>query len=433
VRKVNILIISEYIAPKQTIAAVRWTKVSKYLKKNHQVSIDVLTTKNIEWEEDKLLLQDCDSFTAYYEFDKDIILQYLTKFTERKKIKLKQEPAPTLIDPYTIVEEFEPDNLKHRIRVFLQECGMKRNAKKAFNAYKHNGKKYDVIISSYGPVWCHLAANEIKAYDSNVFWLADFRDIFAGNKYESKRDFIRHKQFVKHYLSSANVITKVAPDMDLYEGDKQNVVVLPNGFDQDEAVRPLPPEKFSFLYTGTMYEGETDLTPIFIAISELVNNHEIDLDDVVIEYAGRSSQMFNQQLKNSKLEVRKADYGLIPREKSIELQQKCAILMQASSYDTKFKPLWTGKMFEYMMIKKPIVYSLKTNVHTRIADEIHYIGGIAFESGFAETMENLKKYISSKYKEWKNSGDITIDQVKDYIDQFSYEHISEELWKIINR
>ena len=40
----RVLIISEAIAPASAIASIRWTKIGKYLQKQHHVEVDILTT-----------------------------------------------------------------------------------------------------------------------------------------------------------------------------------------------------------------------------------------------------------------------------------------------------------------------------------------------------------------------------------------------------
>ena len=72
---VTLLIISEYIAPVQAIASIRWTKIAKYLKRdNEEISITVLSNeKNYDNPEnllplcrkDSLLEQDSSIFTIY--------------------------------------------------------------------------------------------------------------------------------------------------------------------------------------------------------------------------------------------------------------------------------------------------------------------------------------------------------------------------------
>lgn len=39
----KILLVSEYIAPVQAIASIRWSKLTKYLKQHHNAGVDVLT------------------------------------------------------------------------------------------------------------------------------------------------------------------------------------------------------------------------------------------------------------------------------------------------------------------------------------------------------------------------------------------------------
>ncbi len=71
----KILIISEFIAPFQAIASIRWTKIAKYLKKNHDAHISVVTIdkryKGIslhltQTRIDKLLKKDLIYFNNYW-------------------------------------------------------------------------------------------------------------------------------------------------------------------------------------------------------------------------------------------------------------------------------------------------------------------------------------------------------------------------------
>lgn len=60
----NILVISYFFAPHTKIAAVRWTKLSKYLSEAG-VSVDVITSEAMGMT-DELLLKDCSRLNKIF-------------------------------------------------------------------------------------------------------------------------------------------------------------------------------------------------------------------------------------------------------------------------------------------------------------------------------------------------------------------------------
>lgn len=442
----KILIISQYIAPVQAIASNRWTKLSKYLKKNHGVEITILTNKKNYNEQinaelsikDKMLIKDLKYFDEYIESEWDLvtyrILPFINKIQKIKQKKINKSKINNSNKEEGYIERGWSIKKKvlHYLHVFVAYLSMKGKARKAIKKICSQKFNFDVLVSSYGPIWVHYAAKKLKKKYPDVLWIADFRDVYAGNPYETDWEFKKHKKFVSTYLKDADILTKVTDTLELYEGKGQRVVTLYNGYDPDEKKEAVSPDKFMFLYTGTVYKRDTDLTPIFKALKELINQKKINIDDVNIVYAGNSGSEFMKQIGKYELERVTNNLGVIQREDVIRLQQNAAILLQGTVYTEKVKALWTGKMFEYMMSGKPIVMSVAGELPSLQYKYIKYLGGACYEEYRKnESYDNLKQYIYSKYIEWKKTGNVTIVQDKDYVKQFAYPNIAEHLWKII--
>lgn len=45
----------------------------------------------------------------------------------------------------------------------------------------------------------------------------------------------------------------------------------------------------------------------------------------------------------------------------------------------------------------------------------------------------MKEYILKKYREWKLTGNVTVQQDLKYIEQYSYAHIAEQVFQLIQR
>ena len=71
-----------------------------------------------------------------------------------------------------------------------------------------------------------MLAEKIKNDNPKALWIADFRDIYAGNPYETEKEFIRHRSFVGTHLKNATIITKVVEGLELFEEPGQKVVTL---------------------------------------------------------------------------------------------------------------------------------------------------------------------------------------------------------------
>ena len=79
----KILIVSEYIAPLQAIASVRWTKIAKYIKKAHPEAKITVLTNQMDFSEDagqkrdELLAEDMWAFDEYWQVPKSSQIYFL--------------------------------------------------------------------------------------------------------------------------------------------------------------------------------------------------------------------------------------------------------------------------------------------------------------------------------------------------------------------
>lgn len=443
----KILIISEFIAPFQAVASIRWTKIAKYLKKNHNVSISVVTinkrykgvSPNLTYVRiDELLKKDLVYFDKYlmipggkrlgiYFKVKNLFHEEKTPITQSSEDRKKDERMSL----HVIFRKKIREKL-YKVDKKIEEYMQTIVAKRVFGFLKKRHiEEYDIIISSFGPFWTHLTAEKIKNKYPKICWLADFRDPCATD-YDDKGSFKRHKEFVVKHCIRADYLLRVNDRLPLYQASSQRVVTINNGYDPDEALEALPPSKFYVVYTGTLYELD-DLSEIFHAFKELIDDKLIDDKDVVFQYAGYQGDLFFKFARKFELDYLVQDFGIIERRKSLSLQQNAALLIIAG-WNTKISHCeWTGKMYEYVMAKKPIIYMMSGDEpHSLPSRDMGKLGGVCYEQcRHEETYILLRNYIVEKYLEWKNTGDITIKYDENYSEQYAYPKIAEKVWKLM--
>ncbi len=430
----KILIVSEYIAPLQAIASVRWTKIAKYIKITHpEAEITVLTNQkdfgaSSKQKKDTLLEQDMKMFDNYWQVPQSRGLK-IYEAAKRKNAKTVQDVQQKMF-------EREKDGIVTATKKELLMAVRDGKERIFFNQTMEylKGKKldFDVIISTYGPAWTHLVANKIKKRCPKAVWIADFRDPYAKET-DSPFAFRRHNSFVRKHCNTADVVTRVVDTLYLNEPDNIEVETITNGYDPMEARPALMPECFDLVFTGTLYGEKTDLSVFFQVLKEMKTEGLLDEKTAHLIYAGGQSEAARAMAEKCGAAEFLIDRGMVSRQKAFELQQKAAILLQLGWNGARDQIMWTGKTYEYMMTGKPIAYAVTGNVPFSLpARNIQRLGGVCYEQcRHEETYLGLKEFIHEKYLEWKKSGNVTIHRDEEYVQQYSYEKIAEHVWKLI--
>lgn len=435
----RILIVSESIAPFQSVSSIRWTKIAKYIKKkNCKAQITVLTNKK-DYEhsatalnprkKDSLLEQDMAFFDEYHEFAYGSILKCFYKLKkslngEKKITKLREARYTTK----TSLRKLISASLFH----LLYDCKNKLMGKLAWDYLAKTNLDFDVVISSYGPFWPCLAAEQIKKKNPHAIWISDFRDSYAEDS-EIPFFYELHKKATMKHCAIADYIFRVNDIMQTFTPTHIPIHMISNGYDPEEKLEPLPPKKFSIVFTGMLYGEWRDIGVVCKAMKELCEEGKLDRDDTEVSYAGSDGELAKTLAKTYGAEEFIHDYGVIPRQEALKMQQYAAILLQMNWNTKMVACLWSGKMYEYMMAQKPIIYVVTGDEpYSEPSKYIHYLGGYCYEQcRHEETYQGMKDYILEKYQEWKTTGNVTVKQDQEYIEQFAYPHIAEQVWQLI--
>ena len=428
----RILIICEYIAPLHAVASIRWTKIAKYIKKHHpECDITILTNQKLFQgisKKDTLLEKDMMYFEYYIEFPNGLLAGIYEHMKQAGGKKIRHY---VISNKYNQSKSFSTNIKKALFSAVhdLKDYGLYQNAKKKIKALPCD---YDVIISSFGPAWPHRLAAYLKKKHKHLRWIADFRDCYAGIK-DDPVSFWMHKRFTMKYCASADQILQVVKGLETYTPTYIPTIVLPNGFDPDERLCPKAFEKFSIVFTGLLYGEMRDIGIVCKVLRELCEEKKMNREDVEVSYAGPDGMLAAELAGRYAAEDYLRDHGICPRQHALAMQRRAAILLQLNWNTEHEKCGWSGKMYEYMMAEKPIIYIVTGDVpYSEPSRKIHHLGGCCYEQcRHEETYPQMKAYILEKYQEWKETGNVSVQQDKEYIEQYSYSHIAEQVWQLI--
>jgi len=286
------------------------------------------------------------------------------------------------------------------------------------------------MISSSSPVTCHLIANKLKKnYD--IPWIADLRDLWTQNHYylHSRIRKIIDKRLELKVLSNADILTTVSPILaeKLKEIHKtKNIFSIPNGFNSEEINPGIPlTDKLSIIYTGRLYQGKRDPELLFKALNELNNEQKIDLNDFLLDFYGKSQDWLKKDIEKYDLEKIVRQNGVVSREDVIKKQWESQILLLLTWDNPAEKGVLTGKIFEYLAAKRPILsYGISEGIVKDLIEETN--------AGYhAKDLKDLKNILERVYSQYKLNGKVDYYGLEDKINKCSHEEMTKKFVKAL--
>lgn len=229
-------------------------------------------------------------------------------------------------------------------------------------AYKlHEEHQFDAIISSLGPATSHLVAYRMaKKY--KLPWIADYRDLWTQNHVD-KRNFIHtaiERYFEKRFIKKASLLTTVSEELaeSLRALHKKPTHVIQNGFDETDFEGPaLQPavDGFNVLYTGMIYVGRRDPSLLFEAVSQLKTKNAKFYEEINLIFYGADRKVISDLAKAKGVEDKVVLHDRCSNAEAIMKQRAADVLLLLEWDNPAAKGVLTGKLFEYLGAKRPIL------------------------------------------------------------------------------
>jgi hypothetical protein len=408
--KHKVLIVSFFFPPANSIGAVRVGKMAKYLPdfgwEPIVLTVDKIraTPQTLPLEVDKTQI----NRTPYSTFYDDIT----EHFNRGKTISERNANQQTvkINKPASFATKClrlaEPIYMLPVVKSFLFDpMGWYRSAvEKGLQII--NNQNIDIIYSSFGPTISHLVASKL-CKQTNIPWVAEFRDLWSINENNSKRQPFQYfeKLWEIRTLRNSKCLIAVSKIManQLEKMHNKHTEVICNGFDEDDYKDRIPLNpKFSITYTGTIYPGKRDPTPLFQALGEAKKEDIITSEDIgVFFYGDNLIQNISSAAKKCDIENMVKIYDSVPIKESIIAQKKSTILLLLAWNDPRDAGTLTGKIFEYIGAGRPIL---------AIAFKGGEIDNLLKETGCGIVINEaseIKSVLIKWLNEYKTKGEIT--------------------------
>jgi len=222
-----------------------------------------------------------------------------------------------------------------------------------------NDEKIDLIFSTGPPHTVHLIAERLSS-SGGIHWVADFRDPWlemAVYQNQKRTEFTKFldSRLEKRILRKAHKITTISDGIaelfkSKYNTDKYEVI--PNGFDPEDfrGLNAGRSDIFTIVYTGVLSEERIPY-PFISAIKRLKNESVI----IKVIIVGKACNLFVNIIDDNNLSEYFEIRPYVPHREALQVLMGADAALLVIDDIPQNKGFLTGKIFDYLGCRKPIV------------------------------------------------------------------------------
>lgn len=334
------------------------------------------------------------------------------------------------------------------------------------NTTSDSHPRFDAIFATYGPFGSLWFGNVLADHNPHAVRIADMRDAMViPSLIWTVKGFLAWEEH--RTLKDASIVTVISKGVrtaileqkwNRQYADK--IHVLPNGFlrreksprpnSSDEAAQKEASNSFlhrqkslhsaaedspgplRIVYTGQMYRGERDPSPLFRALR--VIKDEDPRAEVEVHYAGNQGYVMEAAAAEYGLAEIVTDHGVLPHEAALALQEQADLLLVLSWNRRANQGIISGKFGEYLACEKPILALISGDLAGAELSSLisamnvgHSHEAVSGEAGDATLTEFLRDAVTRR-----NSGrPLRYEPVETEVNTFDYTTITEKLERLI--
>lgn len=429
----KVLIITYYWPPVGGSGVQRWLKFTKYLREFGWEPI-IYTPSNPDVAlKDDTLLADIPPRIQTLKIPIWEPFEAYAKLTGRKKdekvnpLYLQADSNPSLKDRIAVWVRgnlFLPDSRAFWIRPSV----------KFLTKYlKEN--KVDAFVTTGPPHSMHVIGLGIKKA-TNLPWLADFRDPWTQIGFYKELNLTSladrlHKKWELQTLQKADSVVVVSQTMKTeIQEDIINVPiqVITNGYDSDDFIfhKPASPEKkFTILHVGVLGKPRNHEC-FWLGLKELLQELPNLSQNLEIHFYGKTDPEVQSSVKVHQMEAYVKFFPYLPHHQVLEVERNAGLLYLSINNTNNPKSILTGKLFEYLALKRPILGIGPTDGD---AAAILNQSGAGKISAFGD-IYGFKANIQYFYNQYLQ-GNLTVAPTG--IEQFSRKNLTQKIAEELNR
>ena len=421
----KVLIITYYWIPSGGAGVQRWVKFAKYLRQYDWEPI-IYTPQNPEYP------------SIDHSFEKDIpadITVLKTPIWEPYNVYRNLTGKKNQAINAGFISENKKQGWKDKLSIWIRgnflipdprRFWIKPSVGFLSDYLKEN--PVDAIITTGPPHSMHLIGMGLKKNFPSLPWVADFRDPWTNIDFYKDlnltwlADKIHHK-LEREVIQNADTVLVVSRGMEeefaLMKPKKLRVIT--NGYDESDAqVGPLTLDgRFSISHIGTLNAARNPRI-VWKVLSEICAENVDFKKDLQIQLVGKVDFSVLEDIQSYGLQEQLLKIDYLSHSEAIAKQNSSQVLMLLINQSGNAKGILTGKFFEYLAAKRPILAVGPTDGDAAVVLNETGAGVIVDFADEQETMTAILNY----YNQYKKG---TLSVQSESVERFSRSSLTGEL------
>lgn len=426
----RVLIISYYWIPSGGAGVQRWVKITKYIRDFGYEPI-IYTPENPEYPSiDESLKKD---IPANIEVLKTPIWEPYNLY---RKISGRQNQAINA----GFISENKKQNWKDKLSIWVRGNFLIPDPRRFwirpsihFLTEYINNHPVDAIITTGPPHSMHMIGLGLKKNFPKLPWIADFRDPWTNIDFYKELNLTWfadkiHKRLEKKVIQTANSIVVVSNGMkEEYQLMQPNhIQVISNGYDQSDVLETdvKMDQGFSISHIGTLNAARNPNT-VWKVLSEICSKNVNFKSDLQIQLVGKVDFSVLESIRQNNLTENLIKIDYLSHSEAIAKQQSSQVLMLLINQSGNAKGILTGKFFEYLAAKRPILAVGPTDGDAAVVLAETQAGTMVDFSDEKATKDAILEF----YNRYKTN---TLKIESQSIERFSRRSLTGELAKLLD-
>ncbi len=259
------------------------------------------------------------------------------------------------------------------------------------------------VFSSFRPWSDHLVARRLQRRFPALRWIADFRDLPVDPVRRDSWWPALQRWWGKWVIRRAAEVWVVSAGQQAQFADWHPRVLV-----RRNALLQLPPastapvtERFTIVYTGSLYAGLQTIAPVVQALQELLAVGQLTADKVCLCYRGKDAALFREwtaALPPALLDIKPS----IAPAAAQKMQREAQVLLLLNWSAPGYYGVLTAKLWDYLATGRPILALVNGPGDQEL--EALLEGANAGAVFRTEAPGEVKAWLGSAYATWAATG-----------------------------
>ena len=274
-------------------------------------------------------------------------------------------------------------------------------------------EKIDIVYTTGDPFSTFMLGYYLKG-KYGMKWVMDYRDPWMSNQFYLEHYYTDRKyahalqtELEKCMVLQADAVISVAEVMldefnQKYGVSRNKLFEITNGYDEEDfkdiSFSKRRNKKWTICYSGTVH-GNRNVVIVLEKINELIQSGKIQKEEILWIFNGLLNDGWHEKIQTADRHGIVLFNGYLSHLKSLELSIQSDLLVLCGEGGSGANIVYTGKVFEYLRTKVPILsLSAENGVLAHILDRTK--AGKNFDY---EDTEGIGNFVLELYLLWKNN------------------------------